>query len=330
MVKVSVIVAVYNAEKYLDRCVRSLQTQTMRDIEVLLVDDGSSDRSGEMCDGYAAQDSRIRVLHNSHQGVGPTRQTGLDNVQGKYVIQVDSDDWIDENMIEKLYEVAEAKNTEITVCDVVVEESMGSRVWSGINSEISGKSLLLDMYADRVYGGPGNKLIKVDWLKRIGVHYPLNVTWGENYCVWGQLFIYPLKMEYISGVYYHYDRFSNNASLDRLTPDTKLSSMQIVIGMLSDLLGRDGYQECLYQLKVRAKDQAFLTQGMTTRRYRNLYKEINLRYLKDKLSSTKVRDKVCALALVSFYKPVSSVYFAMLNARYRMKHNKEKHSDSEI
>ena len=93
--KVSVIVPVYKAEAYLHRCVDSILAQTLTDFEILLIDDGSPDKSGDICDEYAKKDSRIRVFHKDNSGVSSARNVGLDNAKGEYILFVDSDDWID-------------------------------------------------------------------------------------------------------------------------------------------------------------------------------------------------------------------------------------------
>lgn len=101
-VKVSVIVPVYNAEAYLEQCILSITGQTYREIEILLMDDGSSDRSGTICDTYGQQDERIRVFHQENQGLVRTWIRGTLESQGEYICYVDSDDWIDSDMIEAL------------------------------------------------------------------------------------------------------------------------------------------------------------------------------------------------------------------------------------
>lgn len=100
--KISVIVPVYKAENYLHRCVDSLLAQTFQDFEILLIDDGSPDRSGEICDEYARKDKRVRVFHKENGGVSSARNVGLDNAVGAYICFVDSDDWVEENMLETL------------------------------------------------------------------------------------------------------------------------------------------------------------------------------------------------------------------------------------
>ncbi|CCK83183.1 Protein of unknown function [Lactobacillus equicursoris 66c] len=101
MERISVIVPVYNVQKYLDRCVDSIVKQTYPNLEIILVDDGSKDNSGTMCDGYT--DSRIKVIHKANAGLGMARNSGIEMATGQYIMFVDSDDYIDLDMIEKLY-----------------------------------------------------------------------------------------------------------------------------------------------------------------------------------------------------------------------------------
>lgn len=100
---ISVIVPVYNTKKYLERCINSLLKQTYPDMEIILVDDGSTDGSGEVCDRFAAEDRRIRVFHKENGGSSSARNLGLDNAKGDYIGFVDSDDYVDADMYERLY-----------------------------------------------------------------------------------------------------------------------------------------------------------------------------------------------------------------------------------
>lgn len=113
---ISVIVPVYKAETYLDRCVSSIRRQTYENLEIILVDDGSPDRCGEMCDAYAKEDSRIRVFHKENGGQSSARNLGLDNMKGEYVGFVDSDDWIEPDMYQRLYELIQEHNAQISAC----------------------------------------------------------------------------------------------------------------------------------------------------------------------------------------------------------------------
>lgn len=120
MPKISVIVPVYKTEQYLPQCVESILGQTFSDLELLLIDDGSPDRSGAICDQYAEQDARVRVVHKENGGVSTARNVGLDASTGDYITFVDSDDYIDACMYEKMIEEAE-RGTDLVMCDCMKE-----------------------------------------------------------------------------------------------------------------------------------------------------------------------------------------------------------------
>ncbi len=114
--QISVIVPVYNVEKYLHRCVDSILAQTFENIEVLLVDDGSPDNCGAICDEYAQKDSRVRVIHKKNGGLSDARNAGIDAAVGEYLGFIDSDDFIAPNMLQTLYDLAENNRADISIC----------------------------------------------------------------------------------------------------------------------------------------------------------------------------------------------------------------------
>lgn len=113
---ISVIVPVYNAVKYLDRCVKSIINQNYSNLEILLIDDGSTDGSGERCDLYAAEDSRVRVIHKENGGQSSARNVGLDLCRGEYISFVDSDDWIEAGMYSTLVNQLLMHDASLTIC----------------------------------------------------------------------------------------------------------------------------------------------------------------------------------------------------------------------
>lgn len=115
---VSVIVPVYNAEKYLSRCVDSILSQTMTDFELLLIDDGSQDESGRICDEYAEENARVKVVHKTNGGVSSARNLGIDHAKGKYIIFIDSDDyWLSPNCLETLTSIMEKFGCDCVRCE---------------------------------------------------------------------------------------------------------------------------------------------------------------------------------------------------------------------
>lgn len=103
MTKISVIVPVYNCEKYITRCLDSITSQTFTDFECIVVDDGSSDRSSAICDKYAEQDARFSVIHQKNDGMSVARNAGIDTCNGEWIAFVDSDDWCEPTMLEDMY-----------------------------------------------------------------------------------------------------------------------------------------------------------------------------------------------------------------------------------
>lgn len=114
--KISIIIPIYNVEKYLPTCVESILQQTYKNLEVILVDDGSPDRCPVICDELAQKDDRIRVIHQKNKGLSGARNTGIDNAQGDYLIFVDSDDTVEQTLVEELYTYAEKWNCAIVAC----------------------------------------------------------------------------------------------------------------------------------------------------------------------------------------------------------------------
>lgn len=118
---ISIIVPVYNVEKYVEGCIRSILAQTFRDFELILVDDGSTDGSGEICERYGKQDARIYVLHQENRGLSGARNAGLEIAAGEYLTYIDSDDWVGETYLEELYNNAVKHNASVSVCCYAVE-----------------------------------------------------------------------------------------------------------------------------------------------------------------------------------------------------------------
>ena len=133
--QISIIVPVYNTEKYLRRCIDSVLAQTYKDFELLLIDDGSKDSSGVICDEYAAKDARLRVFHKENGGVSDTRNYGLDLAQGKYLMFLDSDDfWLRNDVLEMLIGKAEENDLDIIRGEYSAMHEDGTLAW---NREIS-------------------------------------------------------------------------------------------------------------------------------------------------------------------------------------------------
>lgn len=128
MCKISIIVPCFKVEKYLERCMKSLRNQTLQDVEFILVDDGSPDKVPHMCDEFACKDSRVKVIHKQNEGLGYARNSGLEIATGEYVAFVDSDDFVESNMYQILYDEARKENADAVFCNFLQETQKGDWV----------------------------------------------------------------------------------------------------------------------------------------------------------------------------------------------------------
>lgn len=147
--KISVIVPIYNVEKYLPRCIDSILNQTYKNLEIILVDDESPDACGSICDDYASKDERIKVIHQKNRGLSGARNAGIDIAQGEYIAFVDSDDYIEPTMYETLYHDIKKHNAGISICNRYYEFEDGRRVERyKLDNEVkvySGKDAIVEM-----------------------------------------------------------------------------------------------------------------------------------------------------------------------------------------
>ena len=138
---ISVIVPIYNVEKYLSECIDSIINQTYKNIEIILVDDGSLDSCGAICDEYAKKDNRIKVIHKENGGLSDARNHGIDLAMGKYIAFVDSDDYINEQYLEKLYNAIIDNNTQVSQCNFIsVDDNKNEILRRGYTGNIKTKS----------------------------------------------------------------------------------------------------------------------------------------------------------------------------------------------
>ena len=215
MPKISVIVPVYNAEKYLHRCVDSILAQTFTDFELLLVNDGSKDTSGEVCDEYATKDSRVRVFHKENGGVSSARNIGLDNAKGEWISFVDSDDWLNVNMFQEMYDCAILTLADAVYCDInMVFKDYGQVYKAASFSE--DKTALMRNYIASVWTSLCNTLVKTDIFKRYNLKSPVHLTYCEDFWLSVRLFHYAEKISYIAQPHYNYNRINESSKMHSL------------------------------------------------------------------------------------------------------------------
>ena len=208
MPKVSVIIPVYNTEQYLARCLDSLLNQTLKDIEIICVDDGSTDKSPKILDEYAFQDNRILVIHKENSGAGDSRNRGLDVAHGKYVCFVDSDDWIDSDFLEKLFFRASADNLDWVKGNVFLEYSKFRRL-SNLHKEIHKQLALGKNMACCLSRDWWSILYKKEIIEKYNLKFT-NYHLAEDTLFLISYLCYAEKFALVDETYYHYFQRSNS------------------------------------------------------------------------------------------------------------------------
>ncbi len=210
---ISVIVPIYNMEKYLNKCVDSILNQTYSNIEILLIDDGSTDLSVKICDEYMKTDSRIKVFHKKNGGLSDAKNFGIKKASGKYVAFVDSDDWIENNMYENMYYKLKDTKSNIVVCGRYIEYENGEKKeWYNKNEIIMNKEQSL-IYLNSFYNFDMSSCDKL-YEKSLfdNIEFPYGKRCEDAYTTY-LLFNKADRVTYIPKCFYHY--FQRSGSISR-------------------------------------------------------------------------------------------------------------------
>ena len=209
---VSIIIPVYNVEKYLSECLDSVVNQTYKNLQIIVVDDGSTDSSGKICDEYAEKDNRITVIHQKNAGAANAKNTGLDNVKGDYLAFIDSDDWVELNWIETMVTALEKYGVDVVECgfdNVFVDAVEEGKVYK------DGKVLTTEDYFKQYNE---NWVSVIFWNKLFKSHLSSNIRFRkERRCIDDEFYTYKVvsngkSMVRISNVLYHYRQRKSSAA----------------------------------------------------------------------------------------------------------------------
>lgn len=183
---ISIIIPVFNNQKHLKRCLDSVLVQTYKNIEVILIDDGSTDNSGEICDDYASKDKRIKVFHTINQGVSIARNLGLDNATGEYIMFVDSDDWIEKNTLECVYNNLKKYSYDCLLFGFIIEKNksrnnvMISKQDVCYNNRSEIISVLPELILNEYINPLWNKVYKKSIIENMNLRFDKTIHLGED------------------------------------------------------------------------------------------------------------------------------------------------------
>lgn len=222
---VSIIIPVYNCENYVEACIESVRQQKYTNIEIILINDGSTDRSGEICEMIAQQDNRVVVLHQKNQGVAAVRNRGIESATGEYITFVDSDDKISVHYVEKLLEAMHQRKADILICDMCCYESELDSKGKIPNVKLDREQALEDLFMDRIQSYMWGKLFRKDIFA--GIQLPVGMTFEDHY-IMPQLFLKAKSVACIPDklYYYYYDRPGNISGNSTIAHSLDLAKAQ--------------------------------------------------------------------------------------------------------
>lgn len=272
---ISIIIPVYKVEKYLSKCLDSIVAQTFTDWECILIDDGSPDASGKICDEYVQKDPRFVVIHKVNAGVSAARNDGLKKARGKWISFVDSDDTIDEVTYEDALKVAEENNADLVQWGIILETD-GKEIRRN-----SCKEGLLEADDLLEYFEPStcHKLFSAKIIYDNGIEYPSGLTLSEDRYFSFLFYLHSNRVVGINKCYYHYRIYSESSthrmSEKNIQDEIKVYSMMEAALNNSARKVDDLFKKILIKQKIEAKNHAlFLMEKPNCKLWRELYPEV--------------------------------------------------------
>lgn len=297
MPKISVIIPVYNVEKYLNRCVDSILNQSLQDFEIILVNDGSTDSSPKICDEYVQQDERIRVIHKQNARVAAARNDGIKTAKGEFISLIDSDDWIEPTMLEEMYSTATQFGCDFVMCDFTkkgkeVEYTVSQPISEGFyNRERIEKELFkcLIMFENIEFPPTISNwtcLFNREFLINKELYYDEDIHYCEDSIFGSQVMYNANRFYYLKGKYF-YNYFYNPNSTTSKYNSKKWDSYLKINERLEEYFKNNDF-DFSYQLKI---NMLYFTLNMMSEIGRSNESFIaKRRYCKNVIMNKRVRD----------------------------------------
>lgn len=297
---ISVIMPVYNVEKYVTRAIQSILNQTYEKFELILIDDGSTDKSKNICDYFKHKDNRIKAIHQTNQGVSAARNKGIQAANGDYIVFIDADDEITNNALEIMYSEILKEKVDIVITNYTKVSIKGKKILNSYNSKIKYENVI-DFVAVNYQWGPCNKLIKKDKIKKM---FDTDIFIGEDALFFVENFK-DCKYSYIDKSTYYYYMISNSAMHKNEITREKLSFFDAFEKIISEVDGIAKYYfmmhyiDCFYEYFNKMKDTNklfFAKLNQYRRNVRKYYAEIKKNekiFLFTKIFKTTFKKYIC-------------------------------------
>lgn len=300
--KVSVIVAIYNAEDYLKRCIDSLLVQTLTEFEVLLINDGSTDNSKTICDNYAIIDNRIRVFHKENGGVSSARNLGIEEAFGEYTIHLDSDDYTEPEMLEKMYNYAIETNCDIVIADFFVETNDKQIIKKQLVNDFDNTKIIKQILEGDLHGSVWNKLIRTSFYKSLNIKFESSLSYCEDMLFNIECLMNNPKVGKIDEPFVHYIQ-REDSLITILNEKTFIQSFKL-IKILENKLGQS-YQVSVNFFKLTIKRRMIISDLFSAKEIRSKYAEADKYIFKNKNLTLKMK--------LMLYASINGFYFLVKN-----------------
>ena len=278
--KISIIIAAYNVEKYLPKCLDSVCLQTLKDIEIICINDGSKDKSLDILNEYAQKDSRIKVINQNNSGVATARNVGLANATGKYVQFIDGDDWVNLNLCEKVYNIAENNNSDIVMFNVAFYDNKKQQVTKGRfftttvwNNHVDENTAHTYKDCKTIFYGnlsAANKLYRKSFLDALEVKFPENVRF-EDHLFHLETIFSAEKVNILDEQLYYYRQNRKNSMMTTLKTTKVVMDIFPIVDLVEEMLKRINKYErnkyLFFQFKYEALAHYFMSINFFSKPY---------------------------------------------------------------
>ena len=261
MCKISVIVPVYNVEKYIKRCVDSILNQSYKNFELILIDDGSTDSSASICDEYAERYDNIKTIHKSNEGVSSARNFGLKQACGEYIAFIDSDDWIEADMAQECYAFANKQRTDILTMDYFVNVKKKECLRKQKPKSLNPLTILHQILTEELFGSVWLRIIRKGFYDKYPTTFPEHMGYCEDVLFWAFFLQLQPKIDYLPKAFYHYVQDNNN-SITRNYTIEKYNERKKFIYELKKILPnhfKNDINMAAFYVKMEALRNGFLT-----------------------------------------------------------------------
>lgn len=331
--QVSIIVPVYNVQNYIERCLNSLVNQTFKDIEIITINDGSTDKSLELLNKYAKEDIRVSVIDLGDEGVSYCRNLGIEKANGKYIMFVDSDDWIDSNMVEVMYKKAEENNLDLVMCSYIrefkdrskekifnlpkeiiykeneVKNELLRKLVGPIKEELSNPELL------DALGTVWGKLYRVDILKENKLKFVdlKEIGSAEDTLFNIFTFNYLKKVMFLNKPMYHYWRDNPKSVTSQYNPKLK-EQRKVFFKYISDFIKENNFEQVFEEALNNRICTSILGLGLMECSKNNKINGINkIKNIKNLINEEYIREAYMNLELKYFSIHWRIFYFFIKN-----------------